>query len=109
MRKTWNSWTYYGDGRSGRTDNDNVCQESWKDQGNKKTGPPEKPVEGPIETAFKQSMEKSLASALERAMDLSDVRNERVERVKRAIKAGSYSVPAKELAQKLIRNMLGDY
>jgi len=110
MRRTWNSWTYYGDGDSGRTDSpqgekESVCQESWKEHGEKDGAP----AEGALEGAFKQSMEQSLAKALERAMDLSDVRNERVERVKRAIQAGKYKVPAKELAQKLIRNMMGDY
>jgi anti-sigma28 factor (negative regulator of flagellin synthesis) len=50
-----------------------------------------------------------MSEALERAMDLSDVRNERVARVKRAIQSGEYRVASRELAQRLIRNMRGDY
>jgi anti-sigma28 factor (negative regulator of flagellin synthesis) len=108
MRRTWNSWTYYGDGDSGRGDEDSVCQENWRkrpDEQAEKEAPPK----GMLEGAYEQSLEQSMSAALERAMDLSDVRNERVARVKRAIEGGDYRVASRELAQRLIRNMRGDY
>jgi flagellar biosynthesis anti-sigma factor FlgM len=108
MRRTWNSWTYYGDGDSGRGEEDSVCQESWR----KRDGEPAKAegsTNGTLAGAYEQSLEQSMSEALERAMDLSDVRNERVARVKRAIESGDYRVASKELAQRLIRNMRGDY
>jgi len=119
MRKTWNSWTYYGDresgrGRKGGVRQESVCQESVSERSRRQdeatarhpqTGRPS----GGLEDAYGQALEQSLADALERAMDLCDLRQERVARVKRAIEAGVYWVPAEELARKLVRNMLGDY
>jgi flagellar biosynthesis anti-sigma factor FlgM len=106
MRRTWNSWTYYGEDReSGRDEKGSVCQESWR--AGKRT--PDGRRGGILEDSFAQALERSMADALERAMDLSDVRNERVARVKLAIEDGTYHVPAHELAQKLVRNMLGEY
>jgi anti-sigma28 factor (negative regulator of flagellin synthesis) len=107
MRRIWNSWTYYGDSDSGRSDldNDNVCQESWRSNG----GEAEPTGRGILEDAYERSLQRSIGDALERAMDLSDVRNERVVRIKRAIDNGTYHVSARELAQRLIRNMRGDY
>jgi len=101
MRRTWNSWTYYGDRYSGGRKNGSVCRECGKTV---KQRPNEVGV-GSMEGAFEQSM----ADALERAMDRCEVRQERVARLKRAIEAGTYWVPAEELARKLVRNMLGDY
>jgi flagellar biosynthesis anti-sigma factor FlgM len=120
MRRTWNSWTYYGDGDSDRGEEDSVCQESWRkrdgerdkteaqSQGTSKEA--NKGIgKGALAGAYEQSLEQSMSEALERAMDLSDVRNERVARVKRAIQSGEYRVASRELAQRLIRNMRGDY
>jgi anti-sigma28 factor (negative regulator of flagellin synthesis) len=42
-------------------------------------------------------------------MDLSDVRMERVARVRTAIANGCYDVSSADLAQKLISNLLGDF
>ena len=110
MRKTWNSWTYYGDRDSGRSDKgahrqESVCQESWKmDKRASREG-----TRGSVEDAYEHAFEQSMADALERAMDLSDVRQERVARIRRAIQAGNYWVAAEDVARKLVRNMLGDY
>jgi anti-sigma28 factor (negative regulator of flagellin synthesis) len=106
MRRTWNSWTYYSDGDTEHDEKEDVCHES-------KHAPvksqKEEPKKGMLEDAYGRSMEQAMGEALERAMDLSDVRKERVARVKRAVEAGDYRVEAKELAQRLIRNMRGDY
>jgi flagellar biosynthesis anti-sigma factor FlgM len=112
MRRTWNSWTYYGDGDSGRGEEDSVCQESGRnpDRDRAETEVQNRgKLKGTLAGAYEQSLEQSMSEALERAMDLSDVRNERVARVKRAIQNGEYRVASRELAQRLIRNMRGDY
>jgi anti-sigma28 factor (negative regulator of flagellin synthesis) len=126
MRKTWNSWTYYGDresgrGRKGGVRQESVCQESVSERSRRQDERSRRQDEatarhpqtgrssGGLEDAYGQALEQSLADALERAMDLCDLRQERVARVKRAIEAGVYWVPAEELARKLVRNMLGDY
>lgn len=105
MRRIWNSWTYYGNSDAGRKESDNVCQESPRMDGDERN----QDSKGRLEDAFERSLQRSIADALERAMDLSDVRQERVARVKQAIDSGTYRVSAKDLAQRLIRNMRGDY
>jgi anti-sigma28 factor (negative regulator of flagellin synthesis) len=64
---------------------------------------------GRLGAAYQYAFQQSMADAPERAMDLCDVRLERVVRVKRATEAGTYWVPAGELAQKLVGIMLGDH
>jgi anti-sigma28 factor (negative regulator of flagellin synthesis) len=49
----------------------------------------------------------SAARSLERAMYLSDMRMERVARIRAAIASGCYHVSSEDLAQKLIGGMLG--
>ena len=52
-------------------------------------------------------LQRSRTNFPERAMDLSDVRMERVVRIRTAIANGQYHVSSEDLAQKLISNMLG--
>ncbi len=107
MRRTWNSWTYYGpDQASARTEPGPTGEESQKDD---EPRPSRSRGAACAQAAPQGAFEQSMANALERAMDLSDVRKERVSRVKRAIAAGNYQVSARELAEKLVRNMLGEY
>jgi anti-sigma28 factor (negative regulator of flagellin synthesis) len=54
-----------------------------------------------------RSLRSGTASSLEHAMDLSDVRMERVARIRTAIANGCYHVSSEDLAQKLIGAMLG--
>jgi flagellar biosynthesis anti-sigma factor FlgM len=108
MRRIWNSWTYYGTDRdSGRSDEQKtVCQETWKDREQRTE---ERAAAKSTGGLLAKSFERSMADALERAMDLSDVRKERVARVKKAIETGQHRVSARELAEKLIKNMRGEY
>lgn len=101
-RKTWNSWTFSEtDDRPERDDENRTKLEHGKTtdrlaRRDKKTG---------LEQAFQPDM----AKMLERAMDLSEVRKERVERVKAALAKGEYEVSAEDLARKLIDTMRGDF
>jgi flagellar biosynthesis anti-sigma factor FlgM len=52
-------------------------------------------------------LQRSTSNFSERAMDLSDVRMERVVRIRAAIANGQYHVSSEDLAQKLIGVMLG--
>jgi hypothetical protein len=100
MKKIWNSWTYYGAERdSGRSDKRCIVTRRSRRQ-----RIDEAPMAG-LERAF----ERSMADALELALDLCDERAKRVAWLKQAIEAGYYYVPARELAQKLVNNMLGEY
>jgi anti-sigma28 factor (negative regulator of flagellin synthesis) len=100
MRKIWNSWTYYGPGSdSGRSDKRCIVTCRSRRQRIDET------TTGGLESA----LERSMADALEHALDRSDVRAERVQLLKLAIEAGTYYVTSRELAEKLVNNMLGEY
>jgi len=100
-RKFWNSWTFTGsDDETGRSHGDTESPQGV-------LGPERKKNDQP--TWLERSFQESLGQALENAMDLSDKRLERVERVKAQIAAGTYRVPTEELAERLIKNMKGDY
>jgi anti-sigma28 factor (negative regulator of flagellin synthesis) len=100
-RKFWNSWTFTGpDDEAGRSHGDTESPQGGLGSERKKNDQP---------TWLERSFQESLGLALENAMDLSDKRLERVERVKAEIAAGTYRVPTEELAERLIKNMKGDY
>jgi anti-sigma28 factor (negative regulator of flagellin synthesis) len=66
-----------------------------------------------IHDAGTRAMERLLLQAtgevIERAFDPSEARAERVQRIRCQIAAGTYHVPSRVLAERLLRNMLGDY
>jgi len=100
-RKFWNSWTFTGsDDEAGNSNGDSVVEREGLGPAREKNDQP---------TWLERSFQESLGHALENAMDLSDVRMERVERVKAEIAAGKYRVPTEDLAERLIKNMKGDY
>ena len=101
LRKVWNSWALFdSDGHwvwGGKEDmlrrqygkTCRVC------------------VTGSSTTSTKRLLQDSKAKSLERTMDLSDVRMEKVIRIRTALASGCYQVSSADLAQKLITNMLG--
>jgi anti-sigma28 factor (negative regulator of flagellin synthesis) len=103
LRKAWNSWTVCdsdGHGLWGKEDKSRqpygkMCRGCTTDSST--TG------------AGRLFHVNNMTKSLERAMDLSDVRIEMVARVRSAIANGCYNVSSADLAQKLIRNMLGDF
>jgi anti-sigma28 factor (negative regulator of flagellin synthesis) len=102
MTRTWNTWTHDWDDRSGElTRWQDEPQPLWEKE-DRQNG---KPAKGRLECAFEDSQVRKL----KRAMDLSDVRMERVERIRKQLQEGTYLVPSRELAEKLIRSMLGEY
>jgi flagellar biosynthesis anti-sigma factor FlgM len=100
-RKTWNSWTFTGsDDDAGRSHGDMVVESELPGRLRPKN------VQS---TWLERSFQESLAQSLEQAMDLSEVRMDRVERVRAAIAAGRYRVSSEKLADRLMQNMLGNY
>lgn len=59
--------------------------------------------------AMERLLQLATGDAVERALDLCEVRMERVERIRGQIAAGTYRVSSRALAERLVRNMLGDY
>jgi flagellar biosynthesis anti-sigma factor FlgM len=100
-RKFWNSWTFTGsDDEAGHSNGDTESQRGGLSGERQNKEQP---------TWLERSFQESLGQALENAMDLSDTRQERVDRVKAEIAAGTYRVPTEQLADRLIKNMKGDY
>jgi flagellar biosynthesis anti-sigma factor FlgM len=114
MRRTWNSWTYYdsecGPERSAPNENGvgdadggrNVFQENVQcEEPHRKGGATREPGGDDPKIA--------MSDAIKREMDVAEVRMERVERVKEALREGRYEVSSQELARKLMNNMQGIY
>jgi flagellar biosynthesis anti-sigma factor FlgM len=100
-RQVWNSWTFAG--------SDDDAGQSHGDMGVEREVPGCGPQRREHPTWLERSFQKSRGQALEQAMDLSDVRLERVQRIRAEIAAGRYRVPTEKLAERLVQNMLGNY
>ena len=101
-RKTWNSWTF--------TEADDGPERD--DENRTKIAPRKTTDRQQMQDAragLAQAYQPDMVKMLERAMDLSEVRMERVARVKASLAKGEYEVTADELAQKLINTMRGDF
>lgn len=101
-RKTWNSWTFSETDDRPERDDENRTKIEPRETTERQRKQDE--MAG-LEQAFQPDMGKML----ERAMDLSEVRMERVERVKASLARGEYDVSADDLARKLIDTMRGDF
>jgi flagellar biosynthesis anti-sigma factor FlgM len=103
-RKIWNSWTFSGTGDEGRQRGATAGFGGQHGRADRRRG-----AQTAEPTWLERSFQERAAHALEHALDLSEVRLERVERVRAAIARGTYHIPARDLAQKLMKTMLGEF
>jgi flagellar biosynthesis anti-sigma factor FlgM len=96
--RTWNSWTQF---------------HSIENPPRKKARPtscsPRPLLHHEVVAVYARRVQRTTAEALASALDLSEVRMERVARIRAAIASNTYRVSSADLAQKLLQTMMGDF